>query len=76
MTFGSTQTPTEMSTKNLPWGKGRLVRKADSLTGTCELIVYKMWESRRVTALWVSTACYRDRFKTYSLEMMGNMHGI
>jgi hypothetical protein len=36
MALGSTQPLTEMSTKNLPGGKGRLTRKADNLTATCE----------------------------------------
>jgi hypothetical protein len=52
----------EMSTRNLPGGKGRPARKADNLTAICDPIVYKMWEPRRLTALWVSTACYRDTF--------------
>jgi hypothetical protein len=42
MAMGSTQPLTEMSTRNLPGGKGRPARKAD-LTATHELIVYKMW---------------------------------
>jgi hypothetical protein len=37
-------------------------RKAHNLTATCEPIVKKMWEPRRLTALWASTACYRDTF--------------
>jgi hypothetical protein len=36
MVLGSTQPPTEMSTKSLPGGKGRLARKADNLTAMCE----------------------------------------
>jgi hypothetical protein len=36
---GSTQTLAEMSTRNFPEGKGRLARKVDNLTATCELIV-------------------------------------
>jgi hypothetical protein len=32
MTLESTQPVTEMSTRNLPGGKGRPVRKADNLT--------------------------------------------
>jgi hypothetical protein len=40
--------------------KGRPALKADNLTTICELIVQKMWEPRRLTTLWVSTACYRD----------------
>jgi hypothetical protein len=38
MTLGSTQTLTEMSTRNLPGGKGGPARKAD-LTAVCEQIV-------------------------------------
>jgi hypothetical protein len=60
MALGSTQPLTEMSTRNLPAGKGRPAHKADNLTAICEPIVNKMWEPRRLTALWASTACYRD----------------
>jgi hypothetical protein len=37
--LGPTQPLTEMSTKNLPGGKGRPARKADNLTAICETIV-------------------------------------
>jgi hypothetical protein len=53
---------TEMCTTNLPGSKGRPARKADKLTAICEPIIYKMWEPRRPTNLWVSTPCYRDSF--------------
>jgi hypothetical protein len=36
--LGSTQPLTEMSTRNLPGGKGRPARKADNLTAICEPI--------------------------------------
>jgi hypothetical protein len=39
MALGSTQPLTEMSTRNLPGGKGRPARKADNLTAVCEPIV-------------------------------------
>jgi hypothetical protein len=39
MALGSTQSLTQMSTKNLPGGKGRPERKADNLTAICEPIV-------------------------------------
>jgi hypothetical protein len=39
MALGSTQSLTEMSTTNLPGGKGRPGRKADNLTAICEPIV-------------------------------------
>jgi hypothetical protein len=51
MALESTQPLTEMSTRNLPGGKGRPGRKAD-LTAIREPIVYKMWEPRRLTILW------------------------
>jgi hypothetical protein len=36
MALGLTQPLTEMSTKNLPGGKGQLMRRADNLTDICE----------------------------------------
>jgi hypothetical protein len=39
MALGLTQLLTEMSTRNIPRGKGRLARKADDLTAICEAIV-------------------------------------
>jgi hypothetical protein len=39
MALGSTQRLTEMSTRNLPGGKGRPARGADNLTAICEPIV-------------------------------------
>jgi hypothetical protein len=39
MVLGSTQPITEMSTRNLPGGKGWPARKADKLTAICEPIV-------------------------------------
>jgi hypothetical protein len=65
MAPGSTQPLTEMSTRNLPGGKGRSARKADNLTSICESIALKIWEPRRFTILWASTACYRDSFMFY-----------
>jgi hypothetical protein len=62
MALESTQSLTEMSTRNLPWDNGQPACKADNLTATCESNVQKMWEPRRLTALWASTACYRDSF--------------
>jgi hypothetical protein len=62
MALGSTQPLTEMSTRNLPGGKGRPAPEADNLTAICEPIVYKMWEPEHLTTLWASTACYRDSF--------------
>jgi hypothetical protein len=60
MALCSTQPLTEMSTRNLPGGKGRPMRKADNLTAICEPIVSKMWDPQRLTTLWDAMACYRD----------------
>jgi hypothetical protein len=65
MALGSTQPLTEMSTRNVPGGKGRPTRKAENLTAICESIVWKMWETRRFTTLWPSMTCYR-----YSLTFL------
>jgi hypothetical protein len=62
MALGLAQPLTEMSTRNIPEGKGRPARKADNLIAICEPIVKKMWESQHLTTLWTSTACYRDNF--------------
>jgi hypothetical protein len=66
MALGSTQPLTETSIKNLSGGKWRPARKADNLTAICEPTVYTMWEPRRLTTLWASTACYRDSFTLYT----------
>jgi hypothetical protein len=39
MALGSTQLITEMSTRNIPGGKGGPASKSDNLTTICELIV-------------------------------------
>jgi hypothetical protein len=49
MALGSTQSLTEMSTRNLPGCKGQPVRKADSLTAICEPIVYRRYGSLDVS---------------------------
>jgi hypothetical protein len=62
MALGLTQPLTEMSTRNLPGVKGWPTREADNVTATCEPIVWKMWEPRRLTTLWASTVCYSGSF--------------
>jgi hypothetical protein len=41
--------------------------RADNLIAICEPIVQKMWEPRRLTTLWSSTACYGDSFTFFYL---------
>jgi hypothetical protein len=65
MALGSTQPLTEMSTRNIPGGKGRPARKADNLAAICEPTVNKMWEPQHLTTLWASTVSYRDTFTPY-----------
>jgi hypothetical protein len=45
MALGSTQPLTEMSTRNLPGGKGRPERRGDNIATICEPIVYTECES-------------------------------
>jgi hypothetical protein len=66
MDLGSTQPLTEMSTQNLPEGKGRPTRRANNFTAICEpIVVYKIWEPRILTSLWTSMACYMDTFTLF-----------
>jgi hypothetical protein len=51
MALVSTQSVTEMSTRNLPGGKARPAPKF-GLTNTFEPTFYKMWEPRRLSILW------------------------
>jgi hypothetical protein len=67
MALGSTQPLTEINTRNLPGGKKRPARGADNLTAICERTVWKMWELRRLTTLWASTACYSFTFFDFLL---------
>jgi hypothetical protein len=55
--LGTTQPLTEMSTRNLPGVACWRVRLATSLPSVNRLSE-KMWEPRRLTTLWASTACY------------------
>jgi hypothetical protein len=71
MALGSTEPLAEMSTRNIPGGKGRPASKADDLTAICEPIVLKMWEPQHLTTLWVSTACYRDTFTPFTYYVLG-----
>jgi hypothetical protein len=65
MALGLTQPLTEMSTRNLPEGKGRPAREADNLTAIGEPIVYRLWEPRRLTTIWAFMASYKDSFFLY-----------
>jgi hypothetical protein len=62
MDLGSTQPLTEMSTRNLPGGKGLPAHKAHKITANGEQTVLKMRKPRCLTTLKASMACYRDSF--------------
>jgi hypothetical protein len=68
MALGSTQPLTETSTRNLPGGKGRPARKAGNLTS--------IWEPRRLTIPWVTTACYRDGVTLYLFFLNIHITGL
>jgi hypothetical protein len=63
MALGSNQPLTEISTRNLDDGKVRSQREANNLTTICEQTTYEMWEPRRLTTSWASTACYKGNFR-------------
>jgi hypothetical protein len=42
----------------------------DNLIAVYEPIIYKMWEPRRVTTLWVPSAYYRDSFTFFMLTVL------
>jgi hypothetical protein len=46
MALQLTQPLTEISTRNLPGGKGQLAHTADDLTTICEPTVYEIWEPK------------------------------
>jgi hypothetical protein len=73
MALGSTQALTEMSTRNLPGGKEQPACKADNFTPICEPIVQKMWEPRRLTTLWASTAYYWGSFTFFKPYFQGRV---
>jgi hypothetical protein len=60
MALGSTQPLTEMSTRNLPGGKGRPACKAHNFTAICEFDYLELWEPRHLTTQWASTTCCGD----------------
>jgi hypothetical protein len=66
MVLGSTQPLTEMNTRNIPGGKGRLARKANSLTVICDPIVNKMWEPQQLTTLLNSKVSHKDNFPFFT----------
>jgi hypothetical protein len=51
MTLGFIQPVKEMSSRNLPGGKGQPAHDADNLTAIYETIVYKMWDPQHLTTL-------------------------
>jgi hypothetical protein len=51
MVLGSTQPLTEMSTRDLPGGKGKPAHKADNLTAICEPIAYRKCGSLDISQL-------------------------
>jgi hypothetical protein len=62
--------PNRNEYQKFSWRKNRRPgREIDNLTAIYESIVWIMWEPRRLTTLWASTACYRDSFIFYTRIM-------
>jgi hypothetical protein len=72
MTFGSTQTVTEISIGNLPESKGRPARKADKPQHYLSVYFVYYVEASILITLWASTACYRDSFTFTKWGEIGN----
>jgi hypothetical protein len=51
MALGLTHPLREMSTEVSSGGNARPARKADSLTATCEPIIWTLWDAQHLTAL-------------------------
>lgn len=45
-----------------PDSKERSKRKAENLTAIFKQTLYNLWDTRRLTARYASTACYRGLF--------------
>jgi hypothetical protein len=59
---GFPQLLTKISTRNLPGGKARPARKADSISDIYEPIFYKKKDLRYLTTVSASKACFKDSF--------------
>jgi hypothetical protein len=58
----------EVSTRNLPGGKGRTARKSDYLIAICDPVFWEIWEPRRLTNRWASAAC--DNFTFFFFNFL------
>jgi hypothetical protein len=70
--LGSTQPPTEMTTRNFPWGVEGVRRVGlTSLPPSASRISRQnMWEPRRLTTLCAFTTCYRDNFTFFTFYLL------
>ena len=75
MALGSTQPPVEMSTRNIPKGKGgRCVRLATSPPSRAEC--HEVWEPKPPGTLWYTSVLLRDSFTFYFIAKTGNVKWI
>jgi hypothetical protein len=85
MALGSTQPLTEMSTKNLPGGKGRPAREADHLTAICEMeastphnpmALHRLLQRQFYLSpyLYHQVECFNANFVT-NFQFASNIHG-
>jgi hypothetical protein len=66
MALGSTQSLTEISTRNLPGGKNRPARRADNLAAICEPNVWKCGSLNNTKGLH---GLYRDNFTFFYTDL-------
>jgi hypothetical protein len=70
MELASTQPLIEMSTRNLSVGKERPERKTDNPTTICDVIIYKMWDPRRLVILQASMAYYGEYVQYVVVDLL------
>jgi hypothetical protein len=74
MALGSTRLLKEMSTTNIPEGKGRQALTADNLSAICEHCLENVAASTASQTLWASTARYRITLPVTLIIRAGPKH--
>jgi hypothetical protein len=71
ISLGLTHHLKEMCARNITWSRAPPALKTVNLTAIYESIIRGMWDPQRLTTVWNSTACYRDRLTSFIFNMRG-----